>query len=116
MLDPNNPRSLIFQLERLQQHVRELPQAEVGIELEEEDRALLEAVASLKLLRMPQLLELGREPDIDSQAGSQTRDEMNNLLLQLDKLLKDFSRFVSSKHFDHRTDPQQLVTTFWGSR
>ena len=104
MVDVSNPRSLLFQLERLQQHLAELPKAEKhGSELEEEDRALLEAITSLKLLRLPQLLE----------TTSDRREDMDQILGQLDKLLQDFSRVISDKHFDHRTDAQQLVTSFW---
>ncbi len=58
MLDGSNPRSLLFQLERLQQHLAALPKADMKRgELEEEDRALLEAVTSLRLSRLPHLLE-----------------------------------------------------------
>jgi uncharacterized circularly permuted ATP-grasp superfamily protein/uncharacterized alpha-E superfamily protein len=104
MLDDCNPRSLIFQLERLQQLLTKLPQTDpVSGELEEEERALLEATTSLKLSRLSNLLE----------TTSDKRGEMDNLLFQLDRLLDDFNRFISDKHFDHRTDPQQLVTTFW---
>lgn len=107
MLDSNNPRSLIFQLERLQQHVAELPRTGNPIgELEEEERALLEAKTSLKLSRLSKLLE----------TTSGKREDMDNLLLQLDKLLKEFNSFVSDKHFDHRTDSQQLVTSFWSKQ
>jgi uncharacterized circularly permuted ATP-grasp superfamily protein/uncharacterized alpha-E superfamily protein len=107
MLDSNNPRSLLFQLERLQQHLADLPGADIGGgELEEEERALLEAMTSLQLSRLPQLLA----------TTSDTREDMGNLLQQLDRLLKDFNRFISDKHFDHRIDPQQLVTTFWGEQ
>lgn len=104
MLDDSNPRSLLFQLERLQQLLVKLPQTDSTVgELEEEERALLEATTSLKLSRLSRLLE----------TTSDKRDDMENLLHQLDKLLDDFNRFISDKHFDHRTDPQQLVTTFW---
>ena len=107
MLDGSNPRSLIFQLERLQQHLTELPGTDTtGGDLQEEERALLEAMTSLKLSRLPQLMETSTEK----------REDMDNLLLQLDKLLRDFNRFISDKHFDHRIDPQQLVTTFWGGQ
>ena len=107
MLDDSNPRSLIFQLERLQEQLADLPQADTTSgELEEEERALLEAITSLKLSRLTQLLE----------ADSGMRDNLDQLLQQLDKLLKDFNRFISDKHFDHRTDVQQLVTTFWGGQ
>lgn len=105
MLDDSNPRSLIFQLERLQQLLVNLPQSDTTVgELDEEERALLEATTSLKLSRLSRLLE----------TTSGKREDMDTLLLQLDKLLDDFNRFISDKHFDHRTDTQQLVTTFWG--
>ena len=107
MLDATNPRSLLFQMERLQQHLAELPKADAaGSELEEEERALLEAITSLQLSRLPRLLK----------ATAGKREEMDNLLQQLEKLLEDFNRFISDKHFDHRVDPQQLVTTFWGDQ
>lgn len=107
MLDSTNPRSLLFQLERLEQHLAELPKADTkNGELDEEDRALLEAMTSLKLSRLPQLLE----------STTPVREEMEQLLQQLEKLLQEFNRVISDKHFDHRTDAQQLVTSFWGEQ
>ncbi len=41
---------------------------------------------------------------------------MDQLLLQLETLLKDFNQIISDKHFDHRTDAQQLVTGFGGEQ
>ena len=105
LLDPSNPRSLLFQLERLQQHLAKLPLAQTkGGELEEEERALLEAVTRLKLVRLPQLLEV-----TDGKRGA-----MANLMNELDKLLLDFNTLISDKHFDHRADAQQLVATTFG--
>ena len=105
MLDPTNPRSLLFQLEALQRHIVELPRADkTRGELEEEERALLEAVTTLRLSRLPQLLT----------TKTATREDLDRLLQQLDELLQDFNSLVSDKHFDHRVDAQQLVTTFWG--
>tara|TARA_R110002049_G_scaffold124997_25_gene280595 strand:+ start:434 stop:3049 length:2616 start_codon:yes stop_codon:yes gene_type:complete len=107
LLDDRNPRSLVFQLEQLQQHLAELPKAETKPgELGEEDRALLEAMTSLRLARLPQLLG----------TSSDSRDELAQLLLQLEKLLQEFNRIISDKHFDHRTDEQHLVTSFWGEQ
>lgn len=107
MLDGSNPRSLLFQLERLQQHLAELPKADMkGGELEEEDRALLEAVTSLRLSRLPRLLE----------TTSEIRTDMDLLLLQLETLLQEFNRIISDRHFDHRSDAQQLVTSIGGEQ
>ena len=102
LLDSSNPRSLLFQLERLQQHLVELPGIEAGQgELEEEERALLAAVTRLKLARLAQLLEVKGDK----------RPEMQTLLKELDRLLLDFNTLISDKHFDHRTDAQQLLAT-----
>jgi uncharacterized circularly permuted ATP-grasp superfamily protein/uncharacterized alpha-E superfamily protein len=107
MLDDSNPRSLLFQLIQLQNHLAELPRADIKPgELEEEDRALLEAMTSLRLSRLPQLLE----------TTTSTREDMGQLLLQLEELLQEFNRLISDKHFDHRTDAQQVVTSFWGEQ
>lgn len=105
MLDTSNPRSLIFQFEQLQNHFKAIRKGDTNLgELEEEDRVLLEAVTSLKLSRLAHLAE--------SEDG--VRKQLSVLLTQLNKLLSDFSNVVSDKYFDHRIDPQQLVTTFWG--
>lgn len=105
MLDPSNPRSLIFQFEQLQDHFSVLRKGDTNLrELAEEDRVLLEAITSLKLSRIAQLVEV--------KEGS--RSNLTVLLTQLNKLLSEFSNVVSDKYFDHRIDPQQLVTTFWG--
>lgn len=105
LLDSTNPRSLIFQLESLQQHISRLPGAgSPSGEIEEEERALLAALSSLKLSRLPQLLE----------TSNMQREELDRLLAQLEQLLLDFNSLVSDKHFDHRSEPQQLVTTFRG--
>jgi Holliday junction resolvase RusA-like endonuclease len=63
-------------------------------------------MTSLRLSRLDKLLV--------PQSGQ--REDMDNLLQQLQDLLKEFNRFISDKHFDHRVDPQQLVTTFWGEQ
>lgn len=105
MLDSSNPRSLIFQFEQLQTHFSVLRKNDPNLkELAEEDRVLLEAITSLKLSRIAQLLEV----------KDSSRSNLTTLLTQLNRLLSDFSNLVSDKYFDHRIDPQQLVTTFWG--
>jgi uncharacterized alpha-E superfamily protein len=105
MLDQGNPRSLMFQLNRLQRHLVELPGMSNGqSQLEEEERALLRAVTRLKLARLPRLLE--------TTAGK--RPAMEIMLKELDKLLLNFNTLISDKHFDHRTDAQQLLVTSFG--
>lgn len=107
MLDPSNPRSLIFQFEELQSHFEVLRRGHShSRELAEEDRVLLEAITSLKLSRIIKLVEKSED----------SRKNLATLLEQLNKLLQEFSNIVSDKYFDHRIDPQQLVSTFWGEQ
>jgi uncharacterized circularly permuted ATP-grasp superfamily protein/uncharacterized alpha-E superfamily protein len=104
LLDDTNPRSLIFQFERLQNHFTAIRTVDANLKgLEEEERVLLEAITSLKLARIAALAE--------SEEGS--RNVLSTLLIRLNTLLSDFSNILSDKYFDHRIDPQQLVTTFW---
>ncbi|MEP5569453.1 MAG: circularly permuted type 2 ATP-grasp protein, partial [Halioglobus sp.] len=107
LLDRSNPRSLLFQFERLAEHLVELPKNNPRAgELDEEDRTLLEATTALKLTRLPELLT----------AQGDSRPEVETLMIQLAGLLQEFSRLISDKHFDHRTGPQQLYRAFKGVR
>ena len=65
---------------------------------------MLEATTTLKLTRLPHLLK----------AHGSRRTEVDTLMTQLAGLLREFSRMISDKHFDHRSGPQQLVSTFKG--
>jgi uncharacterized alpha-E superfamily protein len=105
LLDPTNPRSLLFQFEELQNHINQLPKAERrSCELVPEERATLEAITTIKLTRLAQTLET----DTDE------RENLTKLLQQLEELVCSVSNVISDKYFDHRVDPQQLVSTFWG--
>ncbi|GAA6133235.1 circularly permuted type 2 ATP-grasp protein [Oceaniserpentilla sp. 4NH20-0058] len=103
MLDSTNPRSLMFQFERLQHHFDNVRNDNQGKrELDEEDRVLLEAVTSLKLSRVKSLVE-----EIEG-----TRPNLSKIIGQLSVLLNDFNNVITDKYFDHRIDPKQLVGTF----
>ena len=106
MLEDANPRSLLFQLEQLQLHFSKLPKPDSQSRLlPEEERALLEAVTTLKLARLDQLID----------SAGDSRENLLKLLDELEKLLSEFSNILSDKYFDHRVDSRQLVTTFWGN-
>src|SRR6202040_3973272 len=49
LLDPNNPRSLIYQLERLKTYLANLPRIQNGNVLSEHERLIWEAYSLLKL-------------------------------------------------------------------
>lgn len=106
LIDTSNPRSLLYQFEQLQSHIDQLP--EVGIssrELQAEQRALLEAVSTL---RLSHLVDLAKA---DEKEGR--RDHLDQTLVRLYHLLTTTGTAVSDKYFDHRVGPQQLVRAVW---
>lgn len=105
LIDRSNPRSLLFQLELLQQHVDGLPRAGIDTrELLPEQRAILEAITALRLAPLVSLNELGQD-------GSRSR--LAALLEQLRRLLLQAGTMISERFFEHRLGAHQLVTTVW---
>jgi len=106
LIDTSNPRSLLYQIELLQEHVKALPK--VGIssrELHAEERALLEAISTLRLSHLVDLA------DVDASSGK--RDYLDQTLERVHHLLTATGTAVSDKYFDHREGPQQLVRAVW---
>ena len=106
LIDTSNPRSLLYQLEQLQDHVRALP--DVGIssrELQPEERALLEAVSTLRLSHLVELANVSQD--------SGKRSLLDETMERMHSLLTTTSTAISDKYFDHRTSPQQLVRAVW---
>lgn len=106
LIDTSNPRSLLYQFEQLQAHIEQLPS--VGIpsrELQAEERALLEAVSTLRLSHLVELVKAN--PDTGR------REQLNQLFGRLHHLLTTVGTVVSDKYFDHRIEAQQLVRAVW---
>ena len=100
MLDTSNPRSLLFQLEELSKHLKELPKVpETRHELALEERAALQAEALIKLSLLKEL----------SLREDGQRKILKNHLEQLTELMGAVSRYISDKYFDHKNSSQQLV-------
>lgn len=101
LLDTENPRSLLFQLERLNKHVAALPKSpETQHELSAEARAILEAETAIKLSRLNKLsmCEGGQRKNLETQLAS------------VAKLLSTTSNVISQKYFEHRESSRQLVS------
>jgi uncharacterized alpha-E superfamily protein len=104
MLDNDNPRSLLYQLERLNRHMKNIPKAsDKKHELPPEERAGLEAET---LIKLGQLSELASK---DSGSRLQLKQDLN----RLSELLNAISRFISDKYFDHKQSSHQLVRNIW---
>jgi uncharacterized circularly permuted ATP-grasp superfamily protein/uncharacterized alpha-E superfamily protein len=102
LLNNKNPRSLIYQLNQLEQHFNELPNDQKTFGPKE--KFLLEATTALKLSELEKLAE--------STKG--IRGELDQLLARLQYLIGSTNKAISQRYFDHTEDPQLLVrNTDW---
>lgn len=104
LMNTENPRSLLFQLELLTQHISALPVSDLHkSELSEEARAVLEAETAVKLARMSKL----------NVAKEGTRHNLVKHLDNVKTLLGKASDVISQKYFEHRQTSRQLVSNTW---
>lgn len=103
MLDIGNPRSLLYQLDQLNQHLASLRKPNSYQELQPEERAALEAETHIRLSLLHNL----------SRAEDGKRKALDEHLEHTSKLLDAISNFISEKYFDHRENSQQLVQNVW---
>jgi len=107
LVDTGNPRSVLYQLEKLQSHVAELPApVTASREVEGEERCILEALSKVRLS------ELSRLAKVEPATGK--RSELDQLFARVQYLLAETSNHLSRKFFDHTQGPQQLVRQRWG--
>lgn len=106
MMDNTNPRSLIYQIEQLGQHIRALPRVAAQMhELPPDERRILECETLLKLSSLAEL----------SKADGFTRSQLEALMQKSASLLSGLSELITDKYFDHREASQQLVNNRWGT-
>ena len=104
LMDTSNPRSLLYQIEQISQHLDGLPKVnDTRHELSGEQRALLEAETMIKLSL---LTELSTRENGQRKTLSDNLDRINTLLGTVSDLLSD-------KYFDHRETSHQLVRSLW---
>jgi len=100
LLDEHNPRSLLYQLKRLEEQICVLPREKLGYRLSEEEQLILEALTQLQLSNTVDLSER-------SEHTSQRRD-LEKLLVRLAQILVDISDVLTQTYFSHVQGPQQL--------
>jgi uncharacterized circularly permuted ATP-grasp superfamily protein/uncharacterized alpha-E superfamily protein len=107
MVDPTNPRSLIYQVERLLHYLTVLPPTHVFIPggLSEENKLIIRAKS---LIQLANLDELAQVDDLEDK-----RVELESLLTEVMELLESFTSAISDKYFDHTAGPQQLIKPKW---
>lgn len=99
LLDDMNPRSLAYQLSRLQQHVAKLPRDHVGYRMSDEERAILEASSLVRLSDPAQLVE---------RTGKTRLENLDWMLGKVCDLLSAASDILSKTYFAHVQESQQL--------
>jgi uncharacterized circularly permuted ATP-grasp superfamily protein/uncharacterized alpha-E superfamily protein len=92
LLEARSPRSLAYQLEALEQHTRQLPRAISSQRFSREERVALEAAARLKLADLERLSSFGENG---------LRDELDQLLQHVDRLLRRLSELIELSYFSH---------------
>jgi len=100
LLDPNNPRSLLYQMERLKAYLSGLPKISAGHTLSEHERLSLEAFTMLKLADKDALAQ----PD----KFSGRYKKLDEFLGKMNMLLHAVSNAVSKTYFKHAQTQQQL--------
>lgn len=103
ILDETSPRSLKFQLARLEKHTTALPRDPDDISLTEEARLVAEAAAAVGQIDLAQWIR--PEADTGKRAALDTR------LAQIEALLRATSEAISRDYFTDSRGPRQLLRT-----
>lgn len=101
LFDPNNPRSLTYQIDRLRGHLQNLPKNNPGYSLTDYERLILEADTLMKLVKKHELAE----PD----AHTRTYRNLDEFLEKLYDLLAAIPGMVSKTYFKHEVTTQPMV-------
>ncbi|MGO8871777.1 MAG: circularly permuted type 2 ATP-grasp protein [Acidimicrobiales bacterium] len=91
--DADNPRSVIYQLDRLVEHLSDLPRQSPGQRFGDEEQLVLETVTLLRRT------DAGRLAEFDDDAGR--RPELDMVLGQVDGLLADLLDSLRHTYFAH---------------
>jgi uncharacterized circularly permuted ATP-grasp superfamily protein/uncharacterized alpha-E superfamily protein len=103
LFDEGNPRSVGYQLRRLQRHIGRLQQPEHSPYRSAEERLILEAVATLQLADIAALATLSHD-------STRSSTELTRLLEAVQKPLQGLSDALTHSHFSHAEVPRQLIT------
>ncbi len=101
LMDREHPRSLAYQLDRLQQHIEKLPRDRRQERLGADERCIIEACSRLRLA------EVARLALLDEKADGYTA--LDSLLEQARESLWHLSEIITGAYFSHAQTPRQLA-------
>ncbi|MGD8567956.1 MAG: circularly permuted type 2 ATP-grasp protein [Gammaproteobacteria bacterium] len=107
LFDDDNPRSLMFQLNKMQEHVGRFPQEAAARNLTELQRLLLEVSTQLRLTDAATLAQ----PD----PQTSMHQKLDQVLARLSHLIGQMSEVVSEAYFIAPQAPHQLGDSHGGS-
>ncbi|MCB0196803.1 MAG: circularly permuted type 2 ATP-grasp protein [Anaerolineae bacterium] len=102
LIDPTNPRSLIYQLDRLQRHIEKMPRDKAFYRLGEEERLILEATTRLRL----------SDPAVLTQTdgSSLLLKNLDSFMAYLTDQLSQLSNVITQHYFTHTQVPHQSLS------
>ncbi|MAQ99670.1 MAG: hypothetical protein CMI00_03935 [Oceanospirillaceae bacterium] len=104
LLDPSNPRSIMYQLEKMQVQLREMPNKKTYLhELPAVERVLVEALSRIRLLSLSETCA----------DDSGARKKLKVTMQEQKAAMIQISNLISDRYFDHREQSQQLVSGQW---
>lgn len=101
LLNENNPRSISYQLMRIQEHVAYLPVDRTRQQLSAEERLTLELLTKLRLSNSNELASITESNAI--------RENMDQILTHIQKQLYELNNVMTAAYFQKDEQIQQLV-------
>jgi uncharacterized circularly permuted ATP-grasp superfamily protein/uncharacterized alpha-E superfamily protein len=99
LFDPNNPRSLTYQVVRLKSYLQNLPKNGAGYSLTEYERLILEADTLIKLADKNEL----------AKADGEEYAKLNSFLSKLYNILSAIPGVLSKAFFKHELTPKTII-------
>ncbi len=101
ILDLKYPRSLAYELNRLNKDLALLPQSKISHELTDYEKFVFEAFSKIRLANSKEL--------ITTEKDSLIRNKLDDMLLDISELLNNTSLAISNTYFSHIYSQNQLV-------
>ncbi|MDP1666689.1 MAG: circularly permuted type 2 ATP-grasp protein [Methylobacter sp.] len=101
LTDETHPRSLAYQLHQLSSHINALPREHGKGQLSEEERLILRAYTDLRLVKVPELI------NIDDDAG--VYSELESVLSAMTEQLWQLYEVLAQAYFSHSQMPQLMM-------
>ncbi|ULQ51925.1 circularly permuted type 2 ATP-grasp protein [Flavihumibacter fluvii] len=100
IFDPNNPRSLFYQVEKMKTYLSTLPRINNSQGLSDHERLVLEVFTRINSSGKDELAQVNEK--------TQTYKNLDNFLTEINGLLYTMYNVVSSTYFKHAQTQQQL--------